>query len=108
MTNNIKIKLKTEILYIVCFSMVFSCQNTNDMTEFKPIVLENSRLIEEPKVIETDFYENLKLVLDYYEVKYELKNGVIYVNKDVYREKELMMNYTIKARDTTWLTQIGR
>lgn len=102
-----KMKLKSKMLYFAFFcSMSFSCQNSNDMTEFKPIVSENRRLVEENQVVEPEFYSNLKLVLDHYKVEYKFENGIIYVKKDVYKEKELMMNYTIKARDKNWLIQV--
>lgn len=72
------------------------------MIEFKPVTFENRKFVEED-VAEPGFYNNLKIVLDYYGIDCEFKNDIIYVQKGVYEEKEMMMNYTSKARNKEWI-----
>src|SRR5690625_1456901 len=98
-------KTQSKILYLMFFyTMFFSCKNSNDMVEFKSVIFENRKFVEED-ITEPGFYNNLKIVLDYYGVDYEFKNDVIYVQNKIYEEKEIMMNYTSKARNKEWIKQ---
>src|SRR5690625_6213573 len=75
-------KTQSKILYLMFFyTMFFSCKNSNDMVEFKSVIFENRKFVEED-ITEPGFYNNLKIVLDYYGVDYEFKNDVIYVQRD--------------------------
>ena len=91
------------ILLVLILCLIFSCQDKK-MIIFKPIIFENNHYVEINKT-EPNFYNNLKLVLDYYKVEYLLKDSIIYVNNTIYEDKEMMMNYTLKANDKYWIKQ---
>lgn len=47
---------------------------------------------------------NLKTVLNYYNEDFQDENGLIYIRYKLYKDEELVWNYTIKANDSVWLT----
>ena len=89
------------ILQVYAFS---AC--SPEVVPFRPVVsTENG--FEFESEIETEFYENLKVVLDHYLVEYEIRNQVICVDAREYNDNlELMMNYTMKARDARFLQMV--
>lgn len=50
------------------------------------------------------FYSNLKSVLRYYKEDFLEKDSVIYVKSKLFADRELMYNYTKKAKDSVWLS----
>ena len=74
-----------------------------DVVPFRPVVsTEKGYTFDED--IEEGFYENLEIVLEHYGVEYQVEDKVIYIDATEYGENlELMMNYTVKARDRQWL-----
>jgi len=79
------------------------------MTEFKPVIYnDNRQLVVDKKPVEKDFYKNLIVVLKYYNVEYDIRNEIVFIKDDIYKDKELMMNYTVKAMDKQWLEQIQK
>jgi len=96
-------KTSLKIVFISLFlTGIFSCTNNDNMQVFNPIVVSEDKFVED-KNIETGFYNNLEKVLRNYQIKYQWKNNVIYVKKDIYKDKEMMWNFTQKARDKKWL-----
>ena len=74
----------------------------NTYTEFEPTVLEGNsfRKIE----VNSVFFRNLKIVLDYYNVKFKLdEQGKVLVKRNLSVDKESLFNYTKKALDAKWL-----
>lgn len=90
--------MKMKFFTILSILLLLSCQQNNNLVVFTPVTIENESL-------EPDFYDNLQVVLKNYNVRHEVKGGKVYVSKELYNDTELMMNYTIKARDKEWLKE---
>lgn len=94
---------KRYLLFIVPFmgiAVFFLYWNT--YTEFEPTVFESNSY----KTIDVSagFYENLEIVLVYYDVKHKATDeGKILIKRSLRANKELLLNYTKKALDTAWL-----
>jgi hypothetical protein len=104
--------MKTCIINFVCaailpVSVMISCNEQSELMVFKPVIYEKGQLIEQNEV-EAEFYENLKVVLDYFDVQYVYEKQIIYVSKVMYNDKELLMNFTSKARNKDWISQSKR
>lgn|SRR5690554_5484375 len=96
-------------VFFLIIVMFFSCINQSKMTEFKPVIYnDNRQLVVDKKPVEKDFYKNLIVVLKYYNVEYDIRNEIVFIKDDIYKDKELMMNYTVKAMDKQWLEQIQK
>ena len=50
------------------------------------------------------FYDNLKKVLNHYEEDFKEENGMVYIRYKLYKDEELVWNYTTKANDPVWLS----
>jgi hypothetical protein len=66
-------------------------------------------LVKEEYVISKDNYlplfnNNLKTVLRYYDEDFTEQNGLVYIRYSLYRNNELIYNYTKKANDSSWLS----
>ncbi len=64
---------------------------------------ENDLYVESNEEPSPEHQENMLLVLDYYDVAYIEKDGAIYLPLHVWKDKEIIMNYTKKANDAKWL-----
>ena len=73
-------------------------------SKFEPTVFENSSF-RRPEVTKIEsFNENLRVVLEYNNVKYKIdKDGDIMIKQKLLRDKELISNFTKKAMDTVWI-----
>jgi len=101
-----KIIIYAALALVLLIGAYFAYMNT--YTQFRPIVFENDsyEFIE----VENDslFYMNLMKVLDYNNIQYKaIGNGDILVKRKFFHDKELLLNYTRKAMDTTWIKSHG-
>lgn len=73
--------------------------------QFYPIIwsVEYDELVIDDINISDKFYTNLEKVLTHYKEDYEIRDGIIYVKKTLYKDKDLCWNYTSKANDKVWL-----
>jgi hypothetical protein len=77
-------------------------------TPFFPIRYENDRLVAEQGVPEPGFYDALAYVLQYYGEAYTRReDGTIWIPEARYQDRDLMWNYTTKARDSAWRERRG-
>lgn len=108
-----KIVEDKNILFVINVFLLFflfsSCINQSEMIEFKPVIYsDNSQIVVDQKPVEKDFYKNLIIVLTYYNVEYSVRDEKVFIKDDIYKDKELMMNYTAKAVDKQWLERIQK
>ena len=91
---------KYNIIIVVSLCFLFSC---NNYTEFKPVISNSENFYSTDSLKKTD-YINILQVFDYYSIDYKIVNSKILINKKEYTDKELMYNFTVKMRDTLWLS----
>lgn len=53
--------------------------------------------------ISSNFYQNIKFVLDHQIEDYIVKDGVIYIKYKSMHDLEMIWNYTIKTNDLSWI-----
>jgi hypothetical protein len=93
--------MKNYLIFSVVF-LVGACMNNK--VEFKPIEKKNDLLVISERNVDSTFANNLEQVLKYYGEKYERSDKtVILIEESLYADKDLMYNYTNKAKDAEWL-----
>ncbi len=74
------------------------------MTEFRPVIAAGDGLVVDDGPTEPGFHEGVRQVLAYYGVRHEVDgDGRVRVPARVWSDRDLMWNYTTKARDPDWL-----
>lgn len=98
---------KKIILIIVVSTILFSSYYywNNKHVILYPVNFENEYVIKTNQ-IPINFYKNMKIVLDNYNEDYILKNNKILIKYKKMNDLELIYNYTKKANDSVWLSQI--
>ncbi|MDH6307140.1 hypothetical protein M2451_002374 [Dysgonomonas sp. PFB1-18] len=104
--------MKLKLFIPIIILLLLSCGNrgrTKEYLVFKPIVAGDDHprspsFIQEDSIPQSEF-ENFKYVLKNYKADYFVEDGKIYIDSKEYSEKELMWNYTLKARDSVWLKE---
>lgn len=98
-----------KLFFFTIVIMLSSCINQSKMIEFKPVIYNDMRQLSVyEKPVEKGFYKNLILVLEQYNIEYDIRNEIVFIKEDVYKDKELMMNFTVKAMDKEWLEQVQK
>ena len=99
--------MKRKIIVVVCSALTFLsiCLYWN----FRFVPFDIVTLVNEEYVISKDNYlplfnSNLKNVLRYYNEDFTEQNGLVYIRYSLYRNNELIYNYTKKANDSEWLS----
>jgi hypothetical protein len=96
------IKKKKYLVLIPLIGIVGFLFYKNTYIEFEPTIFDGNSY----KKIEVNsmFYKNLEIVLDYNNIKYKIdKQGKVLVKRNLSVDKESLFNYTEKAFDTVWL-----
>ncbi len=93
--------MKNVIVVTVIF-ILFACMK-KDYVEFVPVYLESDKLIQKIELLDEELKSNVEMVLLYYEEKYKIEDGKLYITKQLADNKELIWNYTNKAKDSIWL-----
>lgn len=71
---------------------------------FHTVSLRNDEYVVNIEKESYEFYNNLKTVLDYYHEDFKEENGIIYIRYNLYKDEDLVWNYTTKAYDSVWLS----
>ena len=96
------INKKKYLLLIPLIGIITFFYYKNIYAEFEPTLFEGNsyKMIE----VNSSFYKNLEIVLDYNNVSYKIdEQGRVLVKRNLNVDKELLFNYTKKALDTAWL-----
>lgn len=89
--------------YLLILSL-FLTACTTKMIEFNPIEKQGDTYVEVKSHADSIFLKNIEQVLNYYDVAYEKhSDSKIFIEEAIYEDKDLMYNYTIKAKDDEWL-----
>ena len=87
---------------LISFLIVTGCMSNK--VEFKPVERTNEQYVVSDRKMDSVFVNNLEQVLKYYDKSYERPDGTsILIEEKMFADKDLMYNYTNKARDTDWL-----
>lgn len=54
---------------------------------------------------DSSWNKNMIVVLEHYNEPFKIKEGAIFINRKLYINKELLYNYSTKAKDSVWLKQ---
>lgn len=73
--------------------------------EFQPVVLDGHQLVySDADTFPSEFMGRIENVFKYYNQDYKLSSqGKILVPESLYKDMELMWNYTTKAQDQDWI-----
>jgi hypothetical protein len=98
--------LKTGLLFAVFLLLIagvwYSVADKSDQYPFVPVSMKHEKgepvYFEAPELLNSHEYVlSLAKTLSGYGVTYELKNGIIYVEKSLYDDVEMRYNYTNKT-----------
>ena len=94
-------KILIAIKYTMLFtSLIFTC-SCMGYVEYVPIVLivehGDHILREEPSLITPEHIKAMKIILERYGEKYNMKDGKLYIKQSLQNDRDLLQNYTFKA-----------
>lgn len=70
---------------------------------YKPVYQDRERLVISNEEMSSEFKENLKFVLEFYDISYQESEGKILIPEDVWKDRDTVWNYTTKAKSSDWL-----
>lgn len=73
--------------------------------EFRPVIFDGQQLVyTDADTFPSEFMKTIENVFTYYNHEYKRSSeGKILVPEALYKDMELMWNYTTKAQDTDWI-----
>lgn len=84
--------------------MLFLSCSTSKFVEFHPVIYNDTTgNFEYEESYSQDFLNNFIGILEYFHYEYEVKNGKLYISKDLYKDKEFLWNLCNKAETSEWL-----
>ena len=72
--------------------------------QFFPVDFNNEEYVTVENSPPIDFYNNLTIVLSYYEVEFKEEKNTVWVKYSTFKDKEMCYSYTKKAKDSIWLS----
>ncbi|MEN2413693.1 hypothetical protein [Flavobacterium mesophilum] len=75
----------------------------NNYKEYIPIVFQQDHLMDVPELLTQEHVKNVIHVLKYYDEKWKIENGKLFVSNEI--DREILWNYTTKANDSIWLSE---
>ena len=97
------------LLFVSSYGCKASDCQPGNMVKYQPVFRnEYSKPGEAPyivnlKKVTSNHYDNIKIVLDFYKIKYEILGGDILVECSVISDNEYVANLTAKAESKEWL-----
>lgn len=82
---------------------IFNFCGNNKLLKFQKVEIKADKFHYSNDALTAQETKGVLQVLSYYDVKYEQKNTDILIPAKVYKDTELMYNYTQKATDLNWL-----
>ncbi|MEQ9373363.1 MAG: hypothetical protein RIG63_30715 [Coleofasciculus chthonoplastes F3-SA18-01] len=96
--------LNLSLSLVLLLTLTVAC-TSNQYVLYRPVIRSQEELVVSDSAVNSGHRENIKQVFDFYSVPYREENGQILIPADVWRDRELMWNYTTKANDPEWLRQ---
>lgn len=93
--------MKLHQLFVFIALLAFSC-NMNYI-QFKPVISQDDQFVVSKEVVSSEFHENIVQVFDFYKVDYKIDDSKILIDATSWKDKDLMWNYTNKAKNQDWL-----
>lgn len=89
--------------FLLNFIIIFiSCQN-DDFVEFKITNMNNRGIYIEKEIDSELLKNNIEIVLKTYDINYFKKNNKIFIEKEIFNNKEYLSNLGKKAKDSIWI-----
>ncbi len=89
---------------MLIFCLSCACENRMNHVKFHPIVLSGDALVVSKEAFDDAHRANVIQVLDFYKERYQLDDeGNILIPKQTWEDRDLMWNYSNKAKDKAWL-----
>lgn len=98
-------KKLTIIIFLLILAVASYLYWNNKFVQFQPLEFNSHEYIISNEEVSIEFYNELKKVLKYYKEDFKNENDIVYVRNKLFRNRELMFNYTKKANDSTWLSE---
>ena len=87
-----------------CFFFFCSCKIKEKMVEFQPVEYNvESETFYRQNEYSKEFEQTFIKVLDFFDEKYEYRNGVLFINKKLNDDEEWLWNLCRKAKDSSWI-----
>lgn len=101
-------KMNHKFIYVIVILLIstFTCCNSSqsdNLIELKPVAKQADGEYIYAKPMDVAEIEAFKQVLDEYNIDYLVKDNKIYIRESIASDKELIKNFTTKARDSAWL-----
>jgi len=94
---------KNTIILLLIFSFLFPLCSDN-FVKFKYVEIRNDKYIYSKEDLTISDIKLVAQVLSYYNVEYKLKDSAIFIRFEVYKDFEMMYNYSKKSHDPNWLS----
>ena len=70
---------------------------------YQPVYRQGDKLIVSEEPIPIELQKNILKVFEFHDVPYKVDKGVILIPQAVWKDREIVWNYTTKANDAEWL-----
>jgi len=101
--------MKNISYFVILSALVWVVGCKGKFVKFEPLQMKEgvqNELVVAPELSTPDFWKRLRIVLDFYREKYQISgDGSILVTERLASNKELIWNYTTKARDDDFIAK---
>lgn len=73
--------------------------------EFKPIKIQHDQFVVSEQIVSPEFHQDIIQVFQFYKVNYKIADSKIFIDAKLWEDKDLMWNYTNKAKNHDWLNK---
>ncbi len=95
------ISLASKIVHAIIVTLVIISCGQLSYKEFIPIYFSEEGLREEKDSLTLELTRNIQQVFKYYKIDYKVEGGRVFYRGNI--DKELLWNYTSRAKDIEWL-----
>lgn len=87
-----------------CFLFFTTCNSKDDMVKFQYVEYNvESESYYRQTEYSKEFEQTFIKVLDFFDEKYEYRNGVLFISKKLNDDEEWLWNLCRKAKDSSWI-----
>ena len=89
---------------VLAFCLCCACEDLVAKVKFQPVVLVGDTLVVSQEPFDDAYKANVIRVLDFYKENYKLDDkGNILISRKKWEDRDLMWNYSNKAKNKAWL-----